>query len=302
MDCHGLSDRGRVRESNEDQFLIAGLNRSMEVYQTSLHLNDQTRLSAPSEGRLLLVADGMGGHAAGKRASTLAVDTLAHYVLNTMPWFLRLHEEREHDFREYLRAALTHCQKAVEAEAERVPARRGMGTTVTMGYLAWPRLYIVHVGDSRCYLFRGGRLQQITRDHTVARRMVEEGVMKESEAVSSRLAHMLWNVIGGGSHELDPEVYKVRLARGDSLLFCTDGLVNHVSDDEIARLLGQPLPAAETCRLLVEAANAGGGADSITVVVAHFRDAAAQPVEARHAAAAEIPAAVPVTTADAVPA
>jgi protein phosphatase len=303
MDCHGQSDRGLVRESNEDQFLIAGLNRSMQVHQTSLHLDDQTRLFGPSEGRLLLVADGMGGHAAGKRASTVAVDSLAEYVLNSMPWFLRLHEEREGDFREYLRAALSHCQHAVEAEAERVPARRGMGTTLTMGYLAWPRLYVVHVGDSRCYLLRGGRLQQLTRDHTVARRLVEEGVLPEAQAESSRWSHVLWNVVGGNSHELDPEVYKTVLARGDSLLLCTDGLTAHVGDDEIARTLGRPLPAAESCRLLVEAARAGGGSDNITVVVAHFRDTAPQEAkEARHAAAAGIPAAAPVTTADAVPA
>src|SRR5437763_14295092 len=110
MDCYGLTDTGRVRAANEDQYLIADLSKSMRIYRTSLELDDQTRLYGSSQGKLFLVADGMGGHAAGKRASALAVDSLATYVLNTMHWFFRLHHDREDYFEDDLKAALEHCQ------------------------------------------------------------------------------------------------------------------------------------------------------------------------------------------------
>src|SRR5207237_907095 len=139
MDCYGLTDVGRVREVNEDQFLIADLNKSMLIHQTSLSHEDHTRLFGGSQGQLLLVADGMGGHAAGKQASTLAVQTLSHYVLNTMPWLFQLQEHHEADLNEDLRAALEACQRRFEAEVAAVPERRGMGTTLTMAYVLWPR-------------------------------------------------------------------------------------------------------------------------------------------------------------------
>jgi protein phosphatase len=286
MDCHGLSDVGRVRKGNEDQYLIADLNKSMQVHQTSLDLDDQTRLFGSSQGQLLLVADGLGGHAAGKRASTIAVDSLAAYVLNTMDWFLRLQEDREEDFREDLQAALEHCQARIRAEVARVPEREGMGTTLTMAYLTWPRVYVVHVGDSRCYLWRKSKLKQITRDHTLAQELVERGVLEDAE--SSHWSHVLWNVIGGNSDELSPEVYKAQLALGDKLLLCTDGLTRHVPDREIGRLLGAPSTSEEICHRLVNAANDAGGSDNVTVVVAQFRDTAQAPAAAaEHVSRAE---------------
>jgi serine/threonine protein phosphatase PrpC len=273
MDCHGLTDTGRVRAANEDQYLIADLSKSMRIYRTSLGLDDQTRLYGSSQGKLFLVADGMGGHAAGQRASALAVDSIATYVLNTMHWFFRLREDRQDSFEEDLKAALEHCQAKVQAEAERLPDRRGMGTTLTMGYLSWPMLYVVHVGDSRCYLFRRSMLKQITRDHTVAQRLVDEGLLNEEDVENSKWSHVLWNVIGGGSAELSPEVYKAELKLGDKLLLCTDGLTKHVADRDIAQVLGSDSPAEVVCERLIQAANDAGGSDNITVVVAHFRDA-----------------------------
>src|SRR6266478_5965215 len=113
MDCYGLTDIGRVREVNEDQSLVADLNKSMLIHQTSLAHEDHTRLFGSSQGQLLLVADGLGGVAGGRRASALAVETLARYVLNTMPWFFRLQEGLV-DLDGELRAALEQCQKRIE--------------------------------------------------------------------------------------------------------------------------------------------------------------------------------------------
>ncbi len=286
MDCSGLTDPGRVREANDDQYLIASLSKSMQVHQTSLDLDDQTRLFGASQGKLLLVADGVGGGpAGGKRASTLAVNSLTTYLLNTMDWFFRLRQDREEQFLGELRAALEYCQERIRAEATRIPERRGMGTTLTMAYLAWPRLYVVHAGDSRCYLLRGGRLQQLTRDHTLAGQPPGRDAPEENGG--PRWGRVLWNVVGGSSDELTVEVYRADLALGDTLLLCTDGLTKQVPDTMIARLLAADVPSTETCRQLVEEANRAGGADNVTVVVAHFRDAAQQETLQEEAAEAE---------------
>ncbi len=191
MDCAGLTDVGRVRQTNEDQFLIADLNKSMLVRQTSLALADHTRLFGGSQGALLLVADGMGGHAAGKQASALAVQTLEHYVLNTMPWFFHLQQDQETDLQDELKSAMEACQHSIETATAARPQQRGMGTTLTMAYLLWPRLYVVHVGDSRCYLFRPPRLVQITKDQTMAQQLVEHNVLAPEEAPHSHWSNVL---------------------------------------------------------------------------------------------------------------
>ena len=199
-----LLTSARQRESNLDQFLIGNLSKSLEVFRTSLNMDDHTRLFGGSQGKLLLVADGMGGHAGGKRASTLAIDVLADYLLNTLQWFYRLEEDGEQDFIEELKAALENCQQSIIAEGEAMPARRGMGTTLTVAYVIWPRVYVVHAGDSRCYLFRDNNLWQITKDHTVAQQAVDAGVLPENIAGTSRLGRMLWNSLGGDD-EINPE-------------------------------------------------------------------------------------------------
>lgn len=280
MDCFGLTDVGSRRPTNEDQFLIADLNKSMLIHQTSLSHEDHTRLFGGSQGKLLLVADGMGGHAEGKQASQIAVQTMANYVLNTMPWFFRLEEGRESDLHEELKLALEECQRSIESAAATNPQRRGMGTTLTMAYILWPRLYVVHAGDSRCYLLRGSRLEQVTTDHTIAQRMVEKGILDAREAQESRWSHVLWNCVGGGTHELNPDVYKATLQIGDSLLLCSDGLTACMEPHQIAELLQKKLSAEQTCRQLVDTANSAGSPDNLTVVVAHFRDARDQVTEA----------------------
>jgi protein phosphatase len=286
MDCHGLTDPGRKRPGNEDQFLIADLNKSMLIHQTTLSHDDHTRLFGGSQGKLLLVADGMGGHAAGEQASRIAVEALARYVINTRNWFFRLCEDEEEDLKEDLRAGLEECQRRVEAAASARPDLRGMGTTLTMAYLLWPRLYVVHAGDSRCYLLRDGRPEQVTCDHTVAQQLVDRGVLPADQVQGSRWSHVLWNCIGGGTHDLNPDVYKLTLRVGDTLLLCTDGLTAVLKDEDLVEILQQRTSAEETCRRLVDAANTRGGPDNITVIVAHFRPA--EELEARPAAQAAV--------------
>lgn len=267
VDCCGATDRGRVRRRNEDQFLVARLDKSMLVQQTSLSIDDQTRLKGGFRGWLMVVADGMGGAAAGERASYVAVSTLTRYVLDTMSWFFRL-DRNDEDLAGELREGLERCQGALERDPH---GARGMGTTVTMAYVLWPRLYVVHAGDSRCYVQRRGELIQLTRDHTMAQQLVEQGAVSPREAERSPMAHVLWNaVVADGSADLAPEVRRARLEPGDTLLLCSDGLTKHVDDGAIARALAGGASSEEVCARLVAAANEAGGSDNITVVTARF--------------------------------
>jgi len=270
MDCFGLTDLGRMRPSNQDHYLIADLNKSLRVHSTSLNINDETRLYGGSQGKLLLVADGMGGEAEGERASTIAVDQVATYVLNSLSWCYRLEESSEDDFAEHLKEALQSCQDSIKTVANQRPETRSMGTTMTMVYIVWPRAFVVHVGDSRCYLLRNGRLQQITVDHTMANLLAETEQMSRSQARRSPLGHALWNAIGGRSDELSVDVYKLSLDRGDILLLCTDGLYDMVSDERLRDVLSLKDSAETICRRLVEMANEHGGKDNITAIVAQF--------------------------------
>jgi serine/threonine protein phosphatase PrpC len=128
----------------------------------------------------------------------------------------------------------------------------------------------VHVGDSRCYLLRGGELEQITRDHTMSAVMAEVGQMTADEARRSPMRHALWNVLGGRSDDLAVDVYKLTLEPDDKLLLCTDGLYDMVSDETLRQILASDQSAEVTCRKLVELANENGGSDNITVIVSHF--------------------------------
>jgi serine/threonine protein phosphatase PrpC len=287
MDCFGLTERGLKRPTNQDHYLIADLNKSMRIHDTSLTLDSETRVYGGSQGKLLVVADGMGGEAEGERACTIAVDQLTTYVLNSLSWCFRLEEDSEHDFEDHLKQALESCQKSIQDVVATHPEMRSMGTTMTMVYIVWPRAFVVHVGDSRCYLLRNGELVQITVDHTVSEIMVETGKMSREEAGHSLLGHALWNVLGGRSSELAVDVYKLTLERDDVLLLCTDGLYNMVPVETLQELLMSNTDAESACRKLVDLANENGGKDNITVIVSRFLAPKAD--EARAFVEAEVP-------------
>jgi PPM family protein phosphatase len=270
MDCYGLTDLGRKRPTNQDHYLIADLNKSMRVHDTSLTLDNETRVYGGSQGKLLIVADGMGGEAEGERACTIAVDQVTTYVLNSLGWCFRLEEGSEHDFEDDLRQALESCQKSIQTVVGKHPEMKSMGTTMTMVYIVWPRAFVVHVGDSRCYLLRNRQLDQITVDHTMSEIMAETGQMSREEARHSPLGHALWNVLGGRSDELSVDVYKLTLERDDILLLCTDGLYDMVPHEMLQELLNSNASAEAACRKLVDLANENGGKDNITVIVSHF--------------------------------
>jgi PPM family protein phosphatase len=287
MDCFGLTDSGLKRPTNQDHYLIADLNKSMRIHDTSLTLDSETRVYGGSQGKLLIVADGMGGEAEGEQACTIAVDQLTTYVLNSLSWCFRLEEDSEHDFEDHLKEALQSCQGKIQAIVATHPEMQTMGTTMTMVYIVWPRAFVVHVGDSRCYMLRNGEFDQITVDHTVSEIMVEKGQLSREEAQHSPMGHVLWNVLGGRSNDLSVDVYKLTLESDDVLLLCTDGLYNMVPRETLQELLNSYTSAESACRKLVDLANENGGKDNITAIVAHFL--APQDDESRAFVEAEVP-------------
>lgn len=272
MDCYGETHVGMVREKNEDHFLIADLKKSVIIHHTSLSYDDETELLGRSQAKLMLVADGVGGGASGDRASSLALEGIAHYLLNAMHWLFLPEDDREDTFMEDLKRALTFTQQTIQRAASVLPDQAGMGTTITMAYVVWPHVYLVHAGDSRAYLARDGEVVRLTHDQTFAQALADAGAIEPEQIAKSPLNHILVSLLGCDPKQLDPQVYKSELALNDTLLLCTDGLTRHLTDSQIAEVLRRDDCAKPTCRKLINMANEDGGRDNTTVVVARFRD------------------------------
>jgi protein phosphatase len=264
----GLTHRGQVRPHNEDAFLIAELAKAMRVVQSSLPESD-TRYGK-ERGHLFLVADGMGGHQAGEQASNLAVRTIEWFILNTLKWFFHLQGPEEKNVLTEFQAALRQADQAVFDEADRNPQLHGMGTTVTVAYQLGGELFIVHVGDSRAYLLRGGKLHRLTSDHTLTAELVRRGALEPEEAARHPYRHVVTNCVGGNEPGVSVEAHKLDVASGDVLLVCSDGLTEMVDDGTVCAALGAADDPRAACQDLVARANAAGGKDNITVIVARF--------------------------------
>jgi PPM family protein phosphatase len=267
--AHGFTDRGRVRESNQDQFLIASPTAALWVQQSS---GQKTGVQYADVGsHLFVVADGMGGHAGGAEASALAISAVETSLLATLNWLLALRSSEHQasvDVLSELRFALQQADARVCEEATRHPELHGMGTTLTVAYRYRSSLFVAHAGDSRCYLLRGATLFRLTQDHTLASDMVRKGVLQKEEDARSTLRHIITNVVGGPKAGVSVELHRATLQPDDTILLCTDGLTGMLSDLQIASILRTyPEPRA-ACERLVQGANDAGGQDNVTVIVA----------------------------------
>ncbi len=266
----GLTDTGKVRSSNEDQFLIAELVKALHVAHASV---PQPPLQQSTDRcYLFVVADGIGGSAGGGRASELAVNSVEQFVLDSWQWSDRL-RGREDDvvFAEF-RQALGRANSRVLAEARAHPGLGGMGTTLTLAFCLNADLFVAHAGDSRCYLCREGRLYRLTADHTLAEELVRQGALSPEDAARSRWSHVVTNAVGGNTPEVKVELHKVGLLPNDVLLLCSDGLTGMVSERDVAGMLCDEADPEAACRRLVDRANQAGGKDNVTVVVARFEE------------------------------
>ena len=272
------TDTGKVRQRNEDQFLVATLLKSMRIRASSLPHGDVDRL-AREQAHLMVVADGLGGANAGQRASTLAVEEVEAFTLDSLKWFLHRSGSEENALVRDLREMIAASDRAVIDEAEADRRLRGMGTTLTMAYNDGNDLFIAHAGDSRAYLLRDGQLRQLTKDHTLVQAMVDGGLIRSEDARHHARRHVVTNVVGGPEEGVVADVIKLTLRDGDVLLLCSDGLSEPVGDARIADVLTQDRDDPEAaCRHLIDRALASGGPDNVTAIVARFDfDGAARP-------------------------
>jgi protein phosphatase len=257
-----------VRSSNEDQFLIAELTKAMRIWQTSL--SEPSARFGEERAHLFLVADGMGGHAAGEQASTLAVAAIERFALNTLKWFFHSSRSDTQQILDGFKEAMRSADAEIVEEAAHHPHLSGMGTTLTMAYHFDRQLCVAHVGDSRAYLFRQGELRQLTHDHTVTAEMVRLGQLRPEDVPQHRLRHVITNVVGGPDAGVEVEAHTLQLLLGDRLLLCSDGLTEMTTKDDIVALLRENPEAEHACKALLDRANDAGGRDNITVVVADF--------------------------------
>ena len=269
VDVFGVSHTGLVRQNNEDQFFVAKLTRSLETITTTLGAGD-VPARADEVNYLLVVADGMGGHAAGEVASRMAISSLVRLALKLPDWIFKVDEDNAPEIEWRGRRLVQQIDSMLLEQGARDPALAGMGTTFTAARSLGRDLMIVHVGDSRAYLYRAGRLRRLTKDHTFAQMMVERGDLDAEDAAQSRLRHMLTNALGGSSKTVDVDFDMLRLEDGDRLLLCSDGLTDLVDDEAIAATLSSTPVPRDTCAQLVKLALERGGRDNITAVVAAY--------------------------------
>jgi protein phosphatase len=247
------TDPGLVREANEDA--VAWITPQDET---------------AAKGSLAIVADGMGGHAAGEIASAIALDVIQ-----------RVYYELDAPIPKVLETAFTVANRAILAYAEQHPECRGMGTTCTTLAFRDGKVWLAHIGDSRAYLLRQGELRQLSEDQTLVAQLLSEGTITPEEADSSPVQNVILQALGA-KPQIEPIIGSdgLGLEPGDVLILCSDGVFNMVKEPMIADVAGR-LPPQEACDALIEAALAAGGHDnaSLGIFAVNADTAARKPLE-----------------------
>lgn len=261
----GRTDVGRRRENNEDAFLVADLSGAPEPAPVT---EERGRLVWPrrslgARGALFIVADGMGGAAAGELASQMACAVILEEI--RAGWGQTADTDPDR-FAQALRVATERANQRIHSHATSHPDTKGMGTTVTLAGLLYDTLYLCQVGDSRAYLIRRGIATQITKDQSLMQRLVDAGELTPDEAEVSERRNIILQALGPEARvKVDLTVQRVQ--RGDLLVVCSDGLSGQVRGPEIAQLLGAATTLEAGCDVLIDRANASGGPDNITAIV-----------------------------------
>lgn len=276
VDFYGMSEKGLVRSNNEDHFLLVRVGRAVETVLTNLS-EDETMPGELFEesGYGMVLADGVGGEAAGEVASRKAIYTLLSLVLHTPDWQFRWSSKEKNTVMWRMKDRFRHVNDALIRYAAADSRLRGMCTTLTAAVIYGNGLIIGHIGDSRAYLLHGGKLMKVTRDHTVGERLVEEGTHAPGDPLVVELRGLLLKALGAKQGECEPDVYDCQLENNDQLLLCTDGLTDMVADAAIETIMNGATSAESACRKLVDQALSNGGRDNVTVIVARYSAPAA---------------------------
>jgi serine/threonine protein phosphatase PrpC len=234
------SDKGKVRPENEDSFIVE------------------------AEAGLFLVADGMGGHRGGWLAADIVAEDLPVMIENKLG---ELRSSSAGVIRILLKGTICEQNRQLVMEGTSETGYKGMGATLVLALLKDGRAYIANLGDSRMYRYRKGWLRQFSKDHSVVSELVSEGKIKPEEAENHAAANQITHYVGMEAEQVSPHVRSFALKKGDRLLLCTDGLTGAIDDGRIAAILESRADCQAACESLVDAANAAGGHDNITVIV-----------------------------------
>ena len=247
---HGLSDTGKKRTNNEDNF---GIDQELGLF---------------------IVADGMGGHAAGEVASRMAIELILDYTgrtANSDEPYLTGFNSRYSRAGNRLCSAIILANQVISDSAANRDEWQGMGTTVVAAWIntETSRLTIAHVGDSRVYLVRHGQIKQLTVDHSLIEEHIREGLISREEAQNSFFRNMITRALGY-RERVTPDIIELTIDPGDKLLLCSDGLNTMLSDQEILQIIRPTANLPQACQQLINAANERGGKDNVTVIIASF--------------------------------
>lgn len=264
IDVFGVTHPGKVRSENQDHFLLASLHKRLTVLGSSL---SEAQLTPFAERRLAfiaMVADGVGGSTGGGQASAATVEVATQYITHSMDCYDRIDAD-EGAFINALEEAAMKAHGVVQTMAAADEDKSRMATTLTLFMGVWPWYYLLQVGDSRYYLYRDGKLTQLTRDQTMAQDLVDQGVWTRAVGERSRFANVLSSSIGGQT--TTPVVTRLKAAWENVHLLCSDGLTKHVSEEQIAKRLKEMTSAQQAAEALLQDALDGGGSDNITIIV-----------------------------------
>ncbi|MFI5281169.1 MAG: Stp1/IreP family PP2C-type Ser/Thr phosphatase, partial [Gemmatimonadales bacterium] len=261
VEVFGRTDVGKTRDHNEDSFMVADLSRQVASLQP-----DVREHQVGPRGSLFVVADGMGGAAAGEIASDLAVDSIYAHMVSEWGNDAEVTEQR---FAFRLKEAVEFANSRIHEYAKAHPEHRGMGTTTTAAGIFECALYMTQIGDSRGYLIRAGKITQITKDQSLMQRLVDAGELTEEEAAVSERRNIILQALGPDPH-VKVDLTRQDLRKGDMLVMCSDGLSGLVPKDDMLKIVLANRELVAVCKALIDMANERGGPDNITCIVARF--------------------------------
>jgi protein phosphatase len=262
---------------DDDFNLITRISARTSVGQVRTNNEDSVGLWAIDGVVLALIADGMGGAAAGEIASHLVAEAVQADFLGEQRDSLELHTLSEQDLDRRLSTAVLDANQAVIERARRDPTLKGMGTTATLALIRANRVLVAHVGDSRAYHIDGreGTISQITKDHSYVQALVASGHITAEQARSHPMGNILYRALGQ-STDLEVDTYTRYAYAGDRIVMCSDGLTRHIDAHEIAETVMSDLNPHVGTQLLIELANQRGGEDNISVIVARLAESSSE--------------------------